>query len=51
MDAVELGLALPGYNALPLLTLFSLGPLGKAHESNVCFSRIKRSPDTTLSRL
>ena len=34
-----------GYNAFPPITLFSLGPLGKAHKSNVFFSRIFRSPD------
>jgi len=42
---------LPGYNAFPPSTLFFLGPLGKPHKSNVCFSRIKRSPDIMLSRL
>ena len=36
-------ITLPGYNAFPPFTLFFLGPLGKAHKSNVCFSRIKRS--------
>ena len=48
-------ITLPRYNAFPPLTLFILGPLGKAegkaHKSNVCFPRIKRSPDITLSRL
>jgi len=43
----EIGLILStvklGYNALPLLMLFSLGPLGKAHKSNICFSRIKKA--------
>jgi len=30
-------ITLPGYNVFPPITLFSLGPLGKAHKSNVCF--------------
>jgi len=44
-------ITLPRYNAFPPLTLFILGPLGKAHKSNVCFPRKKRSQDITLSRL
>jgi len=43
-------ITLPVYNAFPPLTLFPLSPLGKAHKSSVCFSRIKRSSDITLSR-
>ena len=29
-------ITLPGYNAFPPITIFSLGPMGKGDKSNVC---------------